>query len=92
MPYRQRAAHRGEGTRGETRYAYDALNCMYDSSIQHAFSTYLFTGKERDSESGLDNFGARYFASSMGRFMTPDPQFTQIDRLVIPSASTSMHM
>jgi RHS repeat-associated protein len=32
-----------------------------------------FTGKERDSESGLDNFGARYNASSMGRFMTPDP-------------------
>ena len=33
---------------------------------------YEFTGKERDSESGLDNFGARYFTSSMGRFMTPD--------------------
>src|SRR5438477_2046578 len=31
------------------------------------------TGKERDSESGLDNFGARYDASTMGRFMTPDP-------------------
>jgi RHS repeat-associated protein len=34
---------------------------------------YKFTGKERDSESGLDNFGARYDASSLGRFMTPDP-------------------
>ncbi len=34
---------------------------------------YKFTGKERDSESGLDNFGARYDASSMGRFMSPDP-------------------
>jgi RHS repeat-associated protein len=33
---------------------------------------YKFTGKERDSESGLDNFGARYDASSLGRFMTPD--------------------
>jgi RHS repeat-associated protein len=32
-----------------------------------------FTGKERDTESGLDNFGARYNASSMGRFMSPDP-------------------
>jgi len=31
-----------------------------------------FTGKERDTESGLDNFGARYYGSSMGRFMTPD--------------------
>ena len=34
---------------------------------------YKFTGKERDTESGLDNFGARYNASTMGRFMTPDP-------------------
>jgi RHS repeat-associated protein len=32
-----------------------------------------FTGKGRDSESGLDNFGARYNSSNMGRFMTPDP-------------------
>ena len=32
-----------------------------------------FTGKERDTESGLDYFGARYNASTMGRFMTPDP-------------------
>jgi RHS repeat-associated protein len=31
-----------------------------------------FTGKERDAESGLDNFGARYMASTMGRFMSPD--------------------
>ena len=31
-----------------------------------------FTGKERDSESGLDEFGARYYASPLGRFMTPD--------------------
>ncbi len=34
---------------------------------------YKFAGKEWDSESGLDNFGARYNASSVGRFMTPDP-------------------
>lgn len=31
-----------------------------------------FTGKERDSESGLDNFGARYNSSTMGRFLSPD--------------------
>jgi len=30
------------------------------------------TGKERDAESGNDYFGARYYASSMGRFMSPD--------------------
>lgn len=31
------------------------------------------TGKERDAESGNDYFGARYFGSSMGRFLSPDP-------------------
>jgi len=34
---------------------------------------HLFTGKERDSESGNDYFGARYYASTMGRFLSPDP-------------------
>ena len=36
------------------------------------FSLSRFTAKERDSESGNDYFGARYYASSMGRFMSPD--------------------
>jgi RHS repeat-associated protein len=30
------------------------------------------TGKERDTESGNDYFGARYYASSMGRWLSPD--------------------
>jgi RHS repeat-associated protein len=34
-----------------------------------------YTGKELDAESSLDNFGARYYASSMGRFMSVDPAF-----------------
>jgi RHS repeat-associated protein len=34
---------------------------------------YKFTGKERDSESGLDDFGARYYGSNIGQFMSPDP-------------------
>src|SRR5258708_4688934 len=33
---------------------------------------YKFTGKERDSESGLDYQGARYYGSALGRFVTPD--------------------
>jgi RHS repeat-associated protein len=33
---------------------------------------YKFTGKERDTESALDYFGARYYSSQFGRFMTPD--------------------
>jgi RHS repeat-associated protein len=31
-----------------------------------------FTGKERDAETGLDYFGARYLASAQGRFTSPD--------------------
>ncbi len=31
-----------------------------------------FTGKERDAETGLDYFGARYFSSAQGRFTSPD--------------------
>ena len=33
---------------------------------------FKFTGKERDSESGLDNFGARFDSSNLGRFISPD--------------------
>src|SRR5207302_1708221 len=33
---------------------------------------YKFTGKERDAETGLDYFGARYYGSNLGRFLTPD--------------------
>jgi RHS repeat-associated protein len=32
-----------------------------------------YTGKERDAESGNDYFGARYYVSNMGRFISPDP-------------------
>ena len=32
-----------------------------------------FTQKERDSESGLDYFGARYYSSAQGRFTSADP-------------------
>ena len=41
-------------------------------TMPNATSHYKFTGKERDAESGLDYFGARYYASNMGRWMSPD--------------------
>jgi len=44
-----------------------------------------FTGKERDSESGNDYFGARYYASSMGRWMSPDPINLTNARLLNPA-------
>jgi RHS repeat-associated protein len=49
-------------------YPYGGLVASTGSDPNH----YKFTGKERDSESNLDNFGARYYTSSIGRFMTPD--------------------
>ena len=32
-----------------------------------------FTGKERDDETGMDYFDARYYGPTAGRFMSPDP-------------------
>ena len=52
-------------------YSYDAVSPQ-------------FTGKERDSESGLDNFGKRYDSSSLGRFMSPDPVVITTERLKNP--------
>jgi len=57
----------------------DALACSPSStnsspnagSLQYP-TEHHFTGKERDAESGNDYFGARYYASTMGRFLSPD--------------------
>jgi RHS repeat-associated protein len=35
-----------------------------------------FTSKERDVETGLDYFNARYYSSVQGRFISPDPIFS----------------
>ena len=56
---------------------------------EHAYTNtcsqnYKFTGKERDTESGLDNFGARYYGSSLGRFMQTDPKVTSAKKMVDP--------
>jgi RHS repeat-associated protein len=70
---------------GTSRVVTDATGTTLDDSDFYPFggerpaitpssgNTYKFTGKERDAESGLDNFGARYNSSAMGRFMSPDP-------------------
>jgi RHS repeat-associated protein len=58
------------------RHHYDADRFIYDYTPRFVHSYVLSasscTGKERDAESGLDYFGARYYASNMGRFMSPD--------------------
>jgi RHS repeat-associated protein len=43
-----------------------------------------FTGKERDTETGLDYFGARYYTSGTGRFTTVDPVITLEENLIDP--------
>lgn len=75
-------------TRIETDASANVIsNCTYEPfgeemncSLSDAANHYKFTGKERDQESspiaggpnGLDYFGARYNANTMGRWMSPD--------------------
>jgi RHS repeat-associated protein len=40
--------------------------------INTCAQNYKFTGKERDAETGNDNFGARYYASNFGRWLSAD--------------------
>lgn len=42
---------------------------------------YQFTGKERDPESGLHYFEARYLAGDLARFISPDPAYAEPERL-----------
>ena len=49
--------------------AYSASSSSADLSLKR----YRFTGKERDSETGLDYFGVRYYASWLGRWTSGDP-------------------
>lgn len=51
-------------------------------------AAYKFTGKERDSESTLDYFGARHYASSLGRFVQADEAFADQQ----PSSPQSWNM
>jgi len=44
-------------------------------SVNSDSNHYKFGGHERDSETSLDNFGARYYANWTGRFLTPDAPF-----------------
>jgi RHS repeat-associated protein len=55
----------GVGSRTTSLYPQDPLATANGNTIR-------FTGKERDSETGLDYFGARYFSGAQGRWTTPD--------------------
>jgi RHS repeat-associated protein len=47
--------------------------CLFSAASGHRS---ISTGKERDAESGNDYFGARYYASTMGRWLSPDRAMT----------------
>lgn len=51
-----------------------------------------FTGKERDSESGPDWFGARYYGSALGRWTSPDALNLTSARLVNPTNTLNKYI
>jgi RHS repeat-associated protein len=51
-----------------------------------------FTGKERDAESGLDYFGRRHYASTMGRWMVPDRVNVTDERLLSPTNTLNKYV
>ena len=61
---------------GRAAHHYDSGRFIYDRIPRYVYLCALnasrSTGKERDTESGLDYFGARYYGSTMGRWMSPD--------------------
>ncbi len=60
---------------GQGQYGYEPPQ----SNVRQKFGS-----KERDAETGLDYFGARYFASVQGRFTSPDPLYFAAERLGDP--------
>jgi RHS repeat-associated protein len=63
---------------------FEPYGIEHDAITATCTQNYKFTGKERDSESGLDYFGARYDSSRLGRFMSPDPLYLELRRLGDP--------
>jgi RHS repeat-associated protein len=54
--------------------------------------TQRFTGKERDSETGMDFFGARYYGSALGRWTSPDLVNLTDDRILNPSNTINKYI
>jgi RHS repeat-associated protein len=58
---------------GTVAQTYDYLPFGQEFTASSDTNRIRFTGKERDAETGLDYFGARYFSGAQGRFTGPDP-------------------
>jgi RHS repeat-associated protein len=62
-------------TQSNGAVCYDADFLPYGAEIDATYtcaSNYKFEGKERDAETGNDDFGARYYSSNFGRWLSPD--------------------
>jgi RHS repeat-associated protein len=55
-----------------TKYTYDSFGNI-TSSTGSLVSPFRYTGREWDSETGLYYYRARYYDSSVGRFLSEDP-------------------
>jgi RHS repeat-associated protein len=89
---------------GTKRFVADATGKMVESCTGFPFGDGLdcagagdpnglhFTGKERDSESGNDYFGARYYGSSLGRWMSPDSLNLTDDRILSPANTLNKYV
>jgi RHS repeat-associated protein len=68
LPFGEEIAN---GTAGRTANCFGSAVYPGSPDIENV----KFTGKERDAETGLDFFGARYFSGAQGRFTSPDAPF-----------------
>ena len=66
----------GDGVEISYEEYYPYGNTSYqavDQEIKAAAKRYRYTGKERDDETGLYYYGARYYAAWLGRWVSCDP-------------------
>jgi RHS repeat-associated protein len=55
-----------------------SLGC-FQANPDNSVIAQKFTSKERDAETGLDYFEARYYSGAQGRFTSPDPSRESVD-------------
>ncbi|MCK7473644.1 MAG: RHS repeat-associated core domain-containing protein [Rhodopseudomonas palustris] len=67
---------------------YSAMHDPFGGILKEWVNTHdpvlKFSGKERDRDTGLDDFGARWYASRHMRFMTVDPILNKPQALLNP--------
>ncbi|MGH9474640.1 MAG: RHS repeat-associated core domain-containing protein, partial [Terriglobales bacterium] len=63
----------GAATEAIDADALGAQQSVWQANTLTQFDFDSFTGKPRDNSTGFDYFGARYYGSALGRFLTPDP-------------------